>query len=381
MASIRDAGISGDFVHEPLSDQQTQIRLIQIDLPVLSDDKDCEIECTISAHPLSDPPPYVAISYTWGDNSTKRGIWVNKRRLNVGHNSWLALWQARLHRLQQPLRIWMDVLSIDQADDVEKIIQVGLMGSIYKSAKYVLASVGIHHHDSEYLAEQVNAHVMYIEHMRKLEYQKEDPPVERVYCWSCGQLLEVDAFECIECGGHGKHPQFCFDCSSPHERDGHSILESSIRQHGNCRECNRALPFVWYTDVSERWEGRLCRACKRLHHNGRVESDDDASNWILADLWGPVDEPANQRTRISGSYNSRSRLWEMQRGSRERITKAFSAFSFRQYFTRLWACIPITVARLIGPALLTVRRLSRKPDLLIMSWSPAARQCPHSTRF
>jgi len=135
MASIRDAGISGDFVHEPLSDPQTQIRLIQIDLPVLSDDKDCEIECTISAHLLSDPPPYVAISYTWGDNSTKRGIWVNKRRLNVGHNSWLALWQARLHRLQQPLRIWMDVLSIDQADDVEKIIQVGLMGSIYKSAK------------------------------------------------------------------------------------------------------------------------------------------------------------------------------------------------------------------------------------------------------
>jgi hypothetical protein len=109
MATIRDAGIFGEFVHEPLSDPQAEIRLVQIDL---SGDKDSEIHCTISTFPSDNTctPPYIAISYTWGDTSKLREIWINGKRLNVGHNNWLALWQARLHRLLQPLLIWMDVL-------------------------------------------------------------------------------------------------------------------------------------------------------------------------------------------------------------------------------------------------------------------------------
>jgi hypothetical protein len=117
MSTIRDAGISGDYIHTPLSDSQAFIRLVQIDL---SGDEDIEIHCTISAHPLNDLPPYIAISYTWGDTSKKREIWVDEKRLKIGQSSWLALWQARLNRLQQPLRVWMDVLSIDQANDIEK---------------------------------------------------------------------------------------------------------------------------------------------------------------------------------------------------------------------------------------------------------------------
>ena len=175
MSTIRDAGISGDFVHEPLSDSQVQIRLVQIDL---CGDKDNEIHCTISAYPLGAPPPYVAISYTWGDKSMKQSIWVNKRRLNIGHNSWLALWQARSHCVRPPLRVWIDVLSIDQANDIEKSIQVGLMGAIYEAAKYVLASVGAHEDDSEYLGEQVQATAEHLHAWRLIESRKEDPPVE-----------------------------------------------------------------------------------------------------------------------------------------------------------------------------------------------------------
>jgi hypothetical protein len=84
MAIIKDAGISGDFVHEPLSDPQAEIRLVQIDL---SGDKDSEIHCTISTFPSDNTPPYITISYTWGDTSRLREIWINGKRLNVGHNS------------------------------------------------------------------------------------------------------------------------------------------------------------------------------------------------------------------------------------------------------------------------------------------------------
>ena len=148
MATFRDAGISGDFVHTSLSNPQAEIRFVQIDL---SGDKDREIQCTISTHPIEDTPPYVAISYTWGDISKKREIWINEKRLNIGQSSWLALLQARLHRVQQPLMVWMDVLSIDQTNDVEKSMQVGLMGRIFLFAELVLAGVGEHEDDSEHL--------------------------------------------------------------------------------------------------------------------------------------------------------------------------------------------------------------------------------------
>jgi hypothetical protein len=174
MTTLRDAGIYGDFVHEPLSDPQTEIRLVQVDPPDGVQD-DSEIYCRISAHRFQPhkyggppPIPYIAISYTWGDTSKKRGIWVNKKRLTIGHNSWLAIWQVRLHCLEQPLRLWIDVLSIDQANDHEKSVQVGLMGAIFKAAACVFASVGAHGDDSEFMVQEVLAHAQYIEHRRIL---------------------------------------------------------------------------------------------------------------------------------------------------------------------------------------------------------------------
>jgi hypothetical protein len=254
MATFRDAGISGDFVHEPLSDPNEELRLVQIDL---SGDRDSEIHCRVTTHPIKDPPPYVAISYTWGDDNQVRGIWVNGGRLNIGHNSWLALWQARLHCVDRPLRIWMDVLSIDQANDIEKSIQVGLMGFIYNAAKYVLASVGVHEDDSEFLIEQVHATAEYVADCRRLEGEKEDPPANRRCCHDCAAQIKTGVYRCTSCV---TAPILCADCyACNHTRkEYHSAIH--LRK---CFVCRRPLLHIWW---ARPWSyshpaRTLCRTC------------------------------------------------------------------------------------------------------------------------
>jgi hypothetical protein len=326
MATIRDAGIFGDYVHKPLSDPQAEIRLVQIDL---SGDRDSDIHCTVSTHSLERPPPYIAISYTWGDSSNTRGIWINNGRLHIGHNSWLALWQARLHRVENPLRIWIDVLSIDQANDVEKSIQVGLMAVIFKSATHVIASVGVHENDSEYLAEQVHAHADYVELSRRLEGQKSDPPVDPRYCCHCMRSLdhEVEARRCNDCAGT---PLFCLTCDPYHKETGHTLDQFYWTSLSNCSRCHRSLPVRWYE--SRDTNIRFCRTCVSRFQGFRNETDTDG---ILFDFWGAVDKPAKGRRKQFPAFTC-SRLLEMANESQQRIANAFSAFSFRRYFTRLW---------------------------------------------
>jgi hypothetical protein len=84
MATIRDAGITGTFVHEPLKDPHHEIRLVLIQP---SEDRNHEVECTVSRYALSEAPPYVAISYTWGNTTQKRMIQINGKSIQVRYNS------------------------------------------------------------------------------------------------------------------------------------------------------------------------------------------------------------------------------------------------------------------------------------------------------
>ena len=361
MSTIRDAGISGDFVHEPLSNPQTEFRLAQVDL---SGDDNSAIHCTISTYTLSNPPPYLAISYTWGDVSKKQEIWIGKERLKIGHNSWLALSQARLHRPQQPLWLWIDVLSIDQINDVEKSIQVGLMGIIFQSAMQVFASVGAHEEDSEHLIEQIHAHAEYVEQRRDLDGQEEDPPADldaEAYCSSCGRLLRDRDVTCTGCKDA---PLFCKSCADDHERDSHTSSghPSSLHFRSRCHSCRRRLRIRWYQAPGS-WP-LYCRTCQRLQPNNEIFEHVAASDWKLTDFWGAVDRPAGGREeRTPETHFTSARLLEMSHESQERIAEAFSKFSLRPYFTRIWVSISATTEAFIKLLLiLTARRFFRKPN-------------------
>lgn len=154
--------------------------------------------------------------------NSKQTIKLNGKRLCIGYNSWLVLWQTRLHQLTNPL--WIDVLSIDQENYVEKSIQVGMMGSTYKAAVYTFVSLGSHADDSKLLAEQIRTHADFI--MGQLSVC-----ADRIYKLEECPLCEYQPTDLIyECEDCGDDIYFCETCKDSlrgyHDSKGQSTLGS-----------------------------------------------------------------------------------------------------------------------------------------------------------
>ncbi|EKJ71656.1 hypothetical protein FPSE_08102 [Fusarium pseudograminearum CS3096] len=98
------------------------------------------VACTISHVSLHQPPPYSALSYTWGDTSQKSRILIDGTSFNITKSLENAL--IHLRRKDLPLTLWIDALCIDQDDEVEKTEQVQQMHQIYSQASSVITWLG-----------------------------------------------------------------------------------------------------------------------------------------------------------------------------------------------------------------------------------------------
>lgn len=150
------------FQHLPLIEPSEEIRLLNLE-PWSSDDDD--IRCTLSVHRF-EPSwinigtgdagfQYNAISYTWGDLTASKHIWVGTKRLSVTENCHYALWQARKHQSRYDTPIWIDAICINQHDDAEKSKQVAMMASIYACSSHTFMPFGAHADDSEFFCAYV----------------------------------------------------------------------------------------------------------------------------------------------------------------------------------------------------------------------------------
>ena len=83
---------------------------------------------------------YEALSYTWGDTTEWRTIFVNDAPFPVTPNLFVAL--KYLRRPESSRKLWIDAICIDQTSLLEKTHQVGLMKDIYKGASRVLVWLG-----------------------------------------------------------------------------------------------------------------------------------------------------------------------------------------------------------------------------------------------
>ncbi|KAK4163307.1 heterokaryon incompatibility protein-domain-containing protein [Cladorrhinum sp. PSN259] len=164
------------FKYSPL--RSGEIRLARLEWTTSLDPQDefhqpapnTRIHCTITHHSLSNPPPYTALSYCWGEikresvppltlsmsdrngplSSVPAGIQIGKnlyqflRRARpdpgstnspdeLGHSSSLA---SRVEYL------WVDALCIDQNNLEEKAVQIPLMRKIYSSACRIIMWLG-----------------------------------------------------------------------------------------------------------------------------------------------------------------------------------------------------------------------------------------------
>lgn len=111
---------------------------------------------------------YTALSYVWGDQSRSHKIFLNGKAFYVGDNLHTALMRLRRrvdiavlsrpdkltdsdnkrvealyrHLLPAGRLLWIDAMSIDQANLLERKAQVKLMSRIYRQADYVHADLG-----------------------------------------------------------------------------------------------------------------------------------------------------------------------------------------------------------------------------------------------
>lgn len=91
---------------------------------------------------LSNPGPYIAISYEWGSNQVVSRI----HSTDGGH---IDLTESAYDIIEYVIRkrrrrdwVWMDSVCIDQKNQAEKRRQIALMGKIYSSASQVFACIG-----------------------------------------------------------------------------------------------------------------------------------------------------------------------------------------------------------------------------------------------
>jgi hypothetical protein len=327
MATIRDAGITGEFAHVPLQGPGNEIRLIEVDL---SGERDDEVRCTVTPYAVDKAPPYIAVSYTWGDISYSRSIRVNGKQLHIGQNSWNVLWQVRLHRLTSPL--WMDVLSIDQTSDVEKGIQVGMMGRIYKTAMYTFVSLGSHDSDSRFLAEQIQAHIDYIKRRRV-----QDTELYALGCCACGGPIRDWVYRCRQCA---ESVRFCTKCEGARNHDGvdHSVLDHfrpEYRFERGCVECGQTLLPTFYElrQNPEHCFSMVCWNCAQAHLEG-IDSELWRARYVLTDELKSMSRTDFQVLQIR--LQTAARLYESDQKTHQRLFDALSALSLRAYFTRLW---------------------------------------------
>jgi hypothetical protein len=101
---------------------------------------DDPIICFLEPFHTRDPPPYVALSYVWGDPKITAPISVDGHVLQVTTNLEAALRHLRRHKKSRTL--WIDAIAINQSDVEERSQQVTLMADIYRNAKSVTIWLG-----------------------------------------------------------------------------------------------------------------------------------------------------------------------------------------------------------------------------------------------
>lgn len=104
-----------------------------------------DLKCNIMHVNLLDKIPFEAVSYTWatseGDKGLSRYVTCRGKRIAITKNCETVLRRLR-NQGYKKRTLWIDAVSIDQNNLVERSHQVKLMVAIYSTASQVLAYIG-----------------------------------------------------------------------------------------------------------------------------------------------------------------------------------------------------------------------------------------------
>ncbi|KAF2716050.1 hypothetical protein K431DRAFT_316825 [Polychaeton citri CBS 116435] len=140
-------------------------------------------------------PSYHALSYAWGDSSPDDpSILVNKEPLKVTPSLFAAL--VALTSSRRVTRLWVDQISINQKDDIEKGNQVSIMAKIFKQAESVIGWLGSSHDDSDMVFEIFRilslTHKKYAEEEIRDQNHLLDKSVQQVLMRKAEEIIRPD---------------------------------------------------------------------------------------------------------------------------------------------------------------------------------------------
>lgn len=104
------------------------------------------ISCDMKIVKLEESPQFTALSYTWGGQIPNRMLFIGDAWLRVTPNLYAFLLQVQNFGDEAKEKgvewIWADSLCINQQDDADKSVQIGMMRKIYEAAQRVVVWLG-----------------------------------------------------------------------------------------------------------------------------------------------------------------------------------------------------------------------------------------------
>jgi hypothetical protein len=142
--TLEESHTRRNYQHRALADAGHDIRLLKI---LDASAESGSIQCQLTNCPRDEAPAYTAISYTWGDFTSRCSITIGDELMFAGQNCAYAISQA--FHFDQSRFYWIDSICINQRNDQEKAEQVAMMGDIFHQADLVLSCIGPHSDGSE----------------------------------------------------------------------------------------------------------------------------------------------------------------------------------------------------------------------------------------
>ena len=122
--------------YSPVNTTSRDIRLLTLHPGEWQDD----IHCDLFVASLDKNPDYQTLSYTWGDSTSTKPLFINSIEVRATQNLEAALRHIRHNAVS--LTLWVDAICINQDNSAERTHQVSMMGQIYKSCTHCYMWLG-----------------------------------------------------------------------------------------------------------------------------------------------------------------------------------------------------------------------------------------------
>jgi Heterokaryon incompatibility protein (HET) len=129
-----------NYPYQPMDNARKDVRIVTIHPGRFDDPIECDLESVHLEEKFGTCSIQEALSYVWGDPKILLPITLGGQSVSITVNLKSALRHLRYN--DKPRKMWIDALSINQADNVEKGHQVALMRQIYRRTSEVIVWLG-----------------------------------------------------------------------------------------------------------------------------------------------------------------------------------------------------------------------------------------------